>query len=101
MLINVDAMIKLCDFGICDKLTDIEPHGKGVLGDEKHLPPTYQHCTIQRDMYALGMSVLEMVSGKHPFADWARIDIKWKIREWKPLVPMTISKELQKLILLL
>src|SRR5690242_7486485 len=97
MLINQSAVIKLCDFGISRDFTENTPAG-GIIGTDKYIPPSRQR-TIQDDMWALGISLLEIVSGKHPFADFDPREKYVKIFTWKPSVPITISDDMQELIL--
>jgi mitogen-activated protein kinase kinase len=99
MLINKNAMVKLCDFGICGDLSEIRSDVSLVEGTAAYLSPTPEYCAIQDDMWALGMSLLEIVSGKHPFASWTLHEIPIRILQWQPIVPMTISDDMQKLIL--
>ncbi|CAF3883610.1 unnamed protein product [Rotaria sp. Silwood2] len=98
MLINKNAIVKLCDFGICVDLSE-KLDFCTVAGTLEYLSPSPEPCAIHGDMWALGISLLEIVSGQHPFADWQRNDIPFKILEWIPTVPTMASIEIKQLIL--
>ncbi|CAF1338352.1 unnamed protein product [Adineta steineri] len=99
ILINKDGKIKLCDFGICGNLTDRQLDFDAVVGTAMYLPPEPEKCAIQGDMWALGISLIEIIAGKHPFADYQSYGIAYKIKEWEPVVPTTVSVDTQAFIL--
>ncbi|CAF1372437.1 unnamed protein product [Adineta steineri] len=99
ILINKDGKIKLCDFGICGNLTDRQLDFDAVVGTAMYLPPEPEKCAIQGDMWALGISLIEIIVGKHPFADYQSYGIAYKIKEWEPTVPTTVSVDTQAFIL--
>ncbi|CAF1325929.1 unnamed protein product [Adineta steineri] len=99
ILINKNGKIKLCDFGICGNLTDRQLDFDAVVGTAMYLPPEPEKCAIQGDMWALGISLIEIIAGKHPFADYQSYGIAYKIKEWEPTVPTTVSVETQAFIL--
>lgn len=93
-LIDRDVRIKLCDFGVC--CSSLNP---GIVkGTTKYLPPRYKQGAIQNDMWALGVSLLEIISGNHPFVDWNPNEIHFKIQQWKPTIPEIISDQMQELV---
>ncbi|CAF4242336.1 unnamed protein product, partial [Adineta steineri] len=99
ILINKDGKIKLCDFGICGSLTDRQLDFDAVVGTAMYLPPKPEKCAIQGDMWALGISLIEIIAGKHPFARYARCELPFKILTWEPVVPTTVSIVAQAFIL--
>jgi serine/threonine protein kinase len=99
VMVNKNFMIKLCDFGICGNLSEVESDFSVVVGTAEYLPPKPKYCTIQGDMWALGISLLEVISDKHPFASWTLSAIPFKILMWKPTLPMPVSDDMQELIL--
>lgn len=67
-------LVKLLDFGVAKDLTDEEPDDpRLILGDPLYLPPEQAvpngPIDIRADLYALGMSFYEIVTGHHPFED--------------------------------
>ena len=66
--------VKLLDFGVARDLSDERPeHPKLILGDPRYLPPEQSRANgpvdARSDLYALGMSFFEAVTGHHPFED--------------------------------
>ncbi|CAF1313515.1 unnamed protein product [Adineta steineri] len=99
ILINRDGKIKLCDFGICGNLTDRQLDFDGPIGTEMYLPPELEKCAIQGDMWALGITLIEIINGKNPFAAYPFCEVPFKILKWEPVVPTTVSVDTQALIL--
>lgn len=66
--------VKLLDFGVARDLGDETPEDpKLILGDPRYLPPEQSRpngpVDARSDLYALGMSFYEAVTGHHPFED--------------------------------
>jgi serine/threonine protein kinase len=99
MLINKDGVGKLCDLGICGDLTHTKLDFSTVMGSIAYLPPIPDKCAIQGDMWALGISLLEIIKGEHPFADGALYGLEFRCLAWEPTVPTTISPDIQKFML--
>ena len=95
MLINKDAVVKLCDFGMCGDLSD----SSIVVGTGCYLAPCPEPGSIHDDMWALGISLLEFIQGEHPFADCTSERVRFRILDWKPVIPTTVSRHIQGLIL--
>lgn len=70
------AIIKLIDFGICRLLRDAAP--TGLIGDPRYMAP--EQTTLagmvdpRADLYALGVSLYESVTGLHPFNGVAEME---------------------------
>lgn len=67
-------IIKLLDFGVARDLGDGEPEDpRLILGDPRYLPPEQSRpqgvVDPRTDLYALGMTFYEAVTGHHPFED--------------------------------
>ncbi|CAF1484124.1 unnamed protein product [Adineta steineri] len=99
ILINKDGEIKLCDFGICGNLTDRQLDFDGPIGTAMYLPPKPEKCAIQGDMWALGISLIEIINGKNPFARYALCELPFRILTWEPRVPTTVSDDARAFIL--
>ncbi|CAF0996017.1 unnamed protein product [Adineta steineri] len=99
ILIKKDGEIKLCDFGICGNLTDTQLDFDGIVGTKMYLPPKPEKCAIQGDMWALGISLIEIINGKHPFADYDSYGLAFGILAWEPKVPTIVSNDTQAFIL--
>lgn len=106
MLVNKQAVFKLCDFGISRQLRVSQSIIVGtVQGTEAYLPPELigdngQAYGIRADMWALGLSLFEVVTGKHPFANMTSFQTMMSIRTWTPTIPSTpkISDDMKDLI---
>ncbi len=67
-------IIKLIDFGVARDLGDETPEDpRLILGDPRYLPPEQSRprgaVDPRSDLYALGMTFYEAVTGHHPFED--------------------------------
>lgn len=97
MLVNTNGEIKICDFGIAGDLTT-RSESDGIQGTAAYMPPYSDPCAISSDMWSLGISLVEIFSGQHPFAGCHAEEIAFAALYWKPFVPPLISIELQALI---
>ena len=90
MLMKKNGTIKLSDFSICCNISN-----PGVQkGYRPYMPPTHEDATIQSDMWALGISLLEIISGRRMFTD----ERPRRIQERECRIP-TISDPMQQLII--
>ncbi|MCA9298673.1 MAG: serine/threonine protein kinase [Phycisphaerales bacterium] len=67
-------IIKLLDFGVARDASDDAPEDpRLILGDPRYLPPEQSRpqgpVDARSDLYALGMTFYEAVTGHHPFED--------------------------------
>ena len=99
ILINRNCAIKLADFGMSGHLTTNEYEFDNIVGTALYWPPDVQQCSIQSDMWALGISLLEIILGKHPITTQPPSRAAFNINEWKHIAPDTISIGLQKFLL--
>ncbi|CAF3858786.1 unnamed protein product [Rotaria sp. Silwood1] len=98
MLINKNGIVKLCDFGVSVDLNE-NPDFFFDGGTESYRPPRPQFpSSIQDDMWALGISLLEIINGQHPFYNVDPNALPFKLPYWEPKVPTTVSNEMQQLI---
>lgn len=69
LLLTLDNNIKLSDFGLSSNTTS-ENRTESVSGTPAYFAPELLQCsnTIQSDMYALGVTLFELVFGRTPFA---------------------------------
>lgn len=66
ILINRECQIKLCDFGIAINSEELKSKNAQPKGTEIYIPPR-QAWDIQDDMWSLGLTLLEICDGEHPF----------------------------------
>ncbi|CAF2222712.1 unnamed protein product [Rotaria magnacalcarata] len=104
VLINNGAVIKLCDLGTCCEI-DENGTAKGSFGSTSayyspelvDIPPKPR--TIQGDMWAMGITLVEVADGKHPCPKSQEYEQFSAIQLWEPKVPETIRlPPLRKLI---
>ncbi|EXX79261.1 Pbs2p [Rhizophagus irregularis DAOM 197198w] len=71
VLVNMEGEVKLCDFGVSGQL--IQSRAKTNIGCQSYMAPeriiqgdasTY---TVQSDVWSLGLSMLELGTGKYPY----------------------------------
>ena len=124
MLVNRQAVFKLCDFGISRVMSMSRSVLTGsIQGTEAYLavgrslslpcvmcicrvfqPELITNSTgmygIRADMWALGLSLFEMVDGKNPFAGLRWIKAMEIIPKWTPTFPdePEVSDDVQQLI---
>ncbi|CAF3216195.1 unnamed protein product [Rotaria socialis] len=106
MLVNKQAVFKLCDFGISRQMRVSQSIADGaVQGTEAYMPPELigdvgQTYGIRADMWALGLSLFEIVNGKQPFAGMTAFQTMMAIRAWAPTIPSNpkISNDMKCLI---
>ncbi|CAF4512854.1 unnamed protein product [Rotaria magnacalcarata] len=101
------VIFKICDFGISGQLTNSVAHTM-MKGTQVYLAPERIDAAqapegygIRSDMWALGLSTLEITAGQHPFAKMNAIGIMSTIMTWMPEPPTILSTELQQLIICL
>lgn len=66
--------VKLLDFGVAKDLSDDKPDDPNlILGDPRYMPPEQTRpnrpLDHRADLYALGMTFYEALTGHHPFED--------------------------------
>lgn len=109
LLINKNAFVKLCDFGISRSFARLSLYFNDLndtdycvlsplLHTENYMPPGIKGV-IQDDMWSLGITLLEVVSGNNPFTNWKSGGRVFALWNWEPCVPEIISADMQQLIL--
>lgn len=66
--------VKVLDFGVAKDLSDDKPDDPNlILGDPRYMPPEQTRPNLpldaRADLYALGMTFYEAITGHHPFED--------------------------------
>ncbi|CAF1246220.1 unnamed protein product [Adineta ricciae] len=97
ILLNKDGDIKICDFGVTGDLSKRSEYTVRT-GDPLYRSPQRETCAIESDMWAFGMTLLEVINGKHPFAEPDPNNIAWMIDKWKPEFSTKISDDINDLV---
>lgn len=76
ILISRNGQIKICDFGICGHLVDsvaktMDAGCKPYMAPERINPERGQMgYDIRSDVWSLGISMVELATGQHPYGKW-------------------------------
>ncbi|XP_014205263.1 dual specificity mitogen-activated protein kinase kinase 6 isoform X2 [Copidosoma floridanum] len=107
ILINRQGEVKICDFGISGYLVDsvaktIDAGCKPYMAPER-IDPTGNpsQYDIRSDVWSLGISLLELATGKFPYESWRTPfeQLKQVVKDDAPkLPPNTFSAEFEELI---
>ncbi|CAF0958703.1 unnamed protein product [Didymodactylos carnosus] len=107
ILVNRQCQFKLCDFGICGYFTNSKSVTSSFKGTNVYLPPermkdNVEPYGIRSDIWALGISLVEIANGKQPFLGIQIFDLADLIQTWIPNIDdKLISFALKELILYL
>ncbi len=110
IMINKDGIIKITDFGIAKLAGDFNRTQTGVkIGTLCYMSPEQvrgQSVGIATDIYSLGITLFEMVTGNLPFSGNSEYQIMRSIvdikppspKEFYPYIPLKIEKAILKAI---
>ncbi|XP_064595662.1 dual specificity mitogen-activated protein kinase kinase 6-like isoform X2 [Liolophura sinensis] len=107
ILINKRGEVKICDFGISGYLVDsvaktIDAGCKPYMAPERINPASGQRgYDIRSDVWSLGITMVEMATGKFPYSSWKTPfeQLKQVVNEAPPrLPPDTFSTEFEDFI---
>ncbi|MGB7591621.1 MAG: protein kinase, partial [Terriglobia bacterium] len=100
MMLTPENVIKLMDFGIAKSKTDRKLTMTGTtLGSLYYMPPEQVQGTDldpRSDLYSVGVSLYEMVTGSRPFKGNSDYDLMVAQLQRAPLPPIDIQPELPK-----
>ncbi|AQS43899.1 Stk1 family PASTA domain-containing Ser/Thr kinase [Bacillus velezensis] len=108
ILIDHLGHIKVTDFGIATALTSTTiTHTNSVLGSVHYLSPEQARgglATKKSDIYALGIVLFELLTGKIPFDGESAVSIALKhlqtetpsARKWNPSIPQSVENIILK-----
>jgi serine/threonine-protein kinase len=72
------VVVKVIDFGIARELKKPLEHSEYVTGDPRYLAPEQalldNPFDVRVDLYALGMTLYEITTGRHPLDDYLHLD---------------------------
>ncbi|XP_072048451.1 uncharacterized protein [Amphiura filiformis] len=101
-LLFEDSVLKLSDFGLAREMTDSETTST-AKGTWRYMAPeihTDQHFSFRTDIYAYGMLVLEIGTGKLPFDGMDPLQVVFRVggENLKPIIPPDFPEALGDLI---
>jgi serine/threonine-protein kinase len=98
ILITAGGVVKLTDFGIASKAGDPKLTAPGTaLGSLYYMSPEQlkaEPLDVRSDLYSLGATLYECVTGRHPFQGDSFYAIMRGHLEQKPLPPMRLSPDI-------
>lgn len=106
IIISRDGKVKVTDFGIA-KATNSNTITSNAMGSVHYLSPEQArggYSDEKSDIYSLGVTIYEMLSGKVPFAGDNTVSVAllhiqgeaMPLRELDPSIPISIDKIVQK-----
>jgi len=110
IMITRQGIVKITDFGIAKIAGDLKHTQTGVkVGTLWYMSPEQvqgQQADVTSDIYALGITLFEMVTGKVPFTGDSEYHIMHNIvqnpppdpREYYPYIPVSLEKTILKAI---
>lgn len=105
IMISENGEIKLADFGLVYDMKNSQEKSYTLKGTIRYLAPEQlgyeqKRCSIQTDMWALGVTVIEVINEEHPCMGKCEIEQYIKIQNWKPEISIEIdSADISELIL--
>src|SRR5208337_1111112 len=100
MMLTPENVIKLMDFGIAKSKTDRKLTTTGTaVGSLYYMPPEQVQGTdldSRSDLYSVGVSLYEMVTGSRPFKGNSDYDLMVAQLQKAPLPPIDIQPDLPK-----
>ena len=99
MMLTRDGTVKLMDFGIAKSATDRKLTMTGTtMGSLYYMSPEQiqgaQTLDARSDLYSVGVSLYELVTGKHPFDGDSQFAIMSAHLQQNPVPPITLDPRL-------
>lgn len=107
ILVNENGVFKLGDYGLCCNFDEMNLSPGDRLGTADYLPlELWQYppapSSIQSDMWALGISLLEIINGRHPCPYPNSFERNFMLEAWTPKFSSNmIADDIRNLILYL
>lgn len=94
VLMADDGRIKIADFGLARAASHNTQTGQALLGTVAYLSPelvTGTPADVRSDLYALGIMVFEMVTGRQPFTGDQAVTIAYQHANGSVPLPSTVN----------
>eukprot|EP01104_Vermistella_antarctica_P004532 TRINITY_DN1496_c1_g3_i1.p1 TRINITY_DN1496_c1_g3~~TRINITY_DN1496_c1_g3_i1.p1 ORF type:complete len:763 (+),score=229.93 TRINITY_DN1496_c1_g3_i1:219-2507(+) len=96
MLVTTSGVIKLIDFGTATKVIEIKTCRRSTVGTPWYTAPEVinaEEYSYAADIWSLGCSLVEFITGKPPYSDMNQIAALFKMAEETPPFPPNLSPE--------
>ena len=103
LLTTKEGTVKLADFGVAMRLTE-STKNMSIVGTPYWMAPEIVeqtgHCTTSCDIWSLGCTVIELLTGKPPYYDLEPMSALYRIvQDEYPPFPPTISADLKDFLM--
>lgn len=101
LLIDANKQIKICDFGLAEKLENKNELVYYICGTPNYISPEMLDCegySFEIDIWALGIVFYKLLTGKIPFKSLTKAELYKKIREKEPLYPNFIDLNIKHIL---
>ena len=112
VLIAEDGSVKLSDFGLARRLSEVGAENAPIMGTPNYLSPELaagKPLSVQSDMYSLGVTLFEMTFGRLPYSGSGQVNLLEQLRahredpvefpdEWPPELPVGWRDVLERLL---
>lgn len=92
------VIVKLIDFGICRSMDPPIELQREVSGDPRYMAPEQTvvggPVDQRADLYSLGITLYECITGKHPFEEWLDVEVRELLRMHCRVLPPRPSSRL-------
>ena len=99
MLVSDTGMLKVTDFGT-SRILEIAAHGTTVIGSPPYMAPEQFHgrAVFASDIYSLGVTMYQMLTGELPYATPAPADIERLMRGELVVAPRVKNSKIPRVI---
>ena len=103
LLMTKDGTVKLADFGVAMKLTE-SAKSMSIVGTPYWMAPEIVeqtgHCATSCDIWSVGCTLIELLTGKPPYYDLAPMSALYRIvQDEYPPLPTNISPDLKDFLI--
>jgi eukaryotic-like serine/threonine-protein kinase len=102
VLLTEDGSLKITDFGLAKRLDadDGQTRTGAVMGTPAYMAPEQaagqKEVGPQADVYALGVILYEMLTGRPPFKGSTMLETLEQVRAWEPGLPRLLRPKLSR-----
>ncbi len=97
IMLSRNGLVKIMDFGIATASDSSRTHTGGLVGSPRYMAPeqiTNEAVDGRTDIFALGVTLYEMLTGKDPFAGQTIPEVMHKILHAEPEAPSALNPDI-------